>query len=188
MEKEGTEKAPLKLGFLSYKDFDNGRRYRGAILVTDTSGKPLEFRATAPVQPNLIQKILYGKRLLPHILVELMGTPLVKAIKEKPSCILVMNRDLLALQGKVDSPIICLRPQGAFSPSGGEDALLTELMESAEFKPIVIEGNKDCIEDFRVWRIKLQEVFKGVDLLEPFERIGKAVEEVEKRRILEEGT
>ncbi len=185
MEKEGTEKAFLKIGFLYYKEFNEGKRYRGAILITDETGKPLEFRATSPVCPNPLQKILYGKRLLPHILVELIGFPLITALKEKPSCLLVTNRGFLALQRKVDSPVISLRPQGEFSPSREESAVL---IESDTFQPIVIEVDKNCTEDMKGLREKLRGVYQNVDLLEPFERVEKAIEEVEKRKILEEGT
>ena len=36
----------------------------------------MEFRCTAPVRPNPLQRTLYGRTLLPHIAVELIGAPL----------------------------------------------------------------------------------------------------------------
>ena len=72
------------IGFLGYREFDDGKAYRGAILVTDESSKPLEFRCTAPVRPTNLQRTLYGKSLLPHILTELIAVPLIASMREKP--------------------------------------------------------------------------------------------------------
>jgi len=54
--------------------------FRGGILVTDSSGKPVEFRCTSPIRPNAVQRTLYGGTLMPHIAVELVGEvlPLVQ--------------------------------------------------------------------------------------------------------------
>src|ERR1035438_1203629 len=77
------------IAFLGYREFDDGAAYRGAILVTDEWSKPLEFRCTAPVRPTDLQRTLYGKSLLPHILTELIGAPLISSVREKPQLILI---------------------------------------------------------------------------------------------------
>lgn len=173
----------LKLGFLSYREFEDKKGYHGGILITDALSKPLEFRATSPVRPNPLQKILYGKRLLPHILIELIGKPLLKGIKEDPACVLVKSREFLRLRQSTDRVIISLRPQGELQ-LGIQPSKSSLLMESEVFKPLVVEG---CDSDKTAeWREKLLEVFKHVDLLEPFERIEKALEEISKRKVLDE--
>lgn len=183
MEEKKVEDASssLKLGFLSYCEFRDKKVYCGGILITDEHGKPLEFRATSPVRPNPLQRILYGKRLLPHILLELIGKPLVKAIKETPACFLVKDEDFLRLRESAGRTIIFLRPQGKIQSSIKQ--LSSTLLESDDFKPIVVEGcNPDEVTE---WREKLQGVFKYMDLLEPFERVDKALEEIDKQKILD---
>src|SRR2546426_12821324 len=81
--------AQTAIGFLGYREFDDGEAYRGAILVTDEWSKPLEFRCTAPVRPTQLQRTLYGKSLLPHIFTELIGAPQISSVREKPQLILI---------------------------------------------------------------------------------------------------
>ena len=76
---------PGKVAFLGYLEFDNSASYRGAILVTDDWGKPLEFRFTAPVKPTAVQRTLYGSMLTPHLLVALIAEPLMEALNEEPA-------------------------------------------------------------------------------------------------------
>jgi len=76
---------PGKVALLGYLEFDNSASYRGAILVTDDWGKPLEFRFTAPVKPTAVQRTLYGSMLTPHLLVALIAEPLMEALNEEPA-------------------------------------------------------------------------------------------------------
>ena len=74
-----------KVALLGYLELDNSGSYRGAILVTDDWGKPLEFRCTAPVIPTEGQRTLYGSTLTPHLLVALIAKPLMDALNEEPA-------------------------------------------------------------------------------------------------------
>ena len=86
MEYEETNVSrPGKVALLGYLEFDNSASYRGAILVTDDWGKPLEFRCTAPVKPTAVQRTLYGSTLTPHLLVALIAKPLMDALNEEPA-------------------------------------------------------------------------------------------------------
>ena len=76
---------PGKVALLGYLEFDNSASYRGAILVTDDWGKPLEFRCTPPVKPTAVQRTLYGSTLTPHLLVALIAKPLMDALNEEPA-------------------------------------------------------------------------------------------------------
>src|SRR2546422_6943943 len=97
-----------KVALLGYLEFDNSASYRGAILVTDDWGKPLEFRCTAPVKPNAVQRTLYGQTLLPHVLVELIGAPLLQAVQEQPAIVIIQENLFFDLRHKVDTPIVRL--------------------------------------------------------------------------------
>ena len=84
-DEEANVSRPGKVAFLGYLQFDNGASYRGAILVTDDWGKPLEFRCTPPVKPTAVQRTLYGSTLTPHLLVALIAKPLMDALNEEPA-------------------------------------------------------------------------------------------------------
>ena len=94
------------IGFLGYREFDDGEAYRGAILITDEWSKPLEFRCTAPVRPTALQRTLYGKSLLPHVLTELIGAPLISSVREKPQLILIADEAYFDVRHKVSMPVI----------------------------------------------------------------------------------
>ncbi|MBA7629927.1 hypothetical protein ES703_37434 [subsurface metagenome] len=98
----------LRLMFLASQDFSNGAVVRGGMLVTDNQTKPLEFRCTSPIRPTGLQKVLYGKMLDTHILLNLIATPLVRSASERPSIILVRDKRLLELCNKVDFPVVWL--------------------------------------------------------------------------------
>src|SRR5438552_17261166 len=83
---------PGKVAFLGYLEFDNSASYRGAILVTDDWGKPLEFRCTPPVKPTAVQRTLYGSTLTSHLLVALIEKPLMYSLKEEPAVFRVFAR------------------------------------------------------------------------------------------------
>ena len=55
---EATLPAHLHLGFLTV--FAEPTGYLGGYLVTNSWGRPLEFRLSTAVQPNKVQQILYG--------------------------------------------------------------------------------------------------------------------------------
>src|SRR5260370_31650924 len=104
---------PMQVGFLGHLDFENGAAYRGAILVTNAWGKPLEFRCTAPVKPNPVQRTLYGQTLLPHILVELIALPLLQSCQAKPEVILVQEGSFFDIRHRTDTPVVLLHRQGS---------------------------------------------------------------------------
>src|SRR6476619_674477 len=49
----------------------------GGYLVTNSWGRPLEFRLTSPVQANRVQQILYGGTLDSYLCGELIGKTLI---------------------------------------------------------------------------------------------------------------
>ena len=64
-----TATATPNLGFLTVLHEPSG--YLGGYLVTNVWGRPLEFRVSTAVQPNRVQRILYGGTLQPYICAEL---------------------------------------------------------------------------------------------------------------------
>ncbi|MDV2494588.1 MAG: hypothetical protein RX316_00010 [bacterium] len=187
-EESKTTLDDLKLGFLSHKRMEeNEDVYQGAILITDGGCKPLEFRCTSPVRPNAVQKTLYGRTLVPHIATDLMALPLLKAIQEKPDIVLINDTVFLEIRPKADVPILHLRRQGEaiqFEDSRErEDTRESVLVESASgrFQPIVMIPHWNYPDDLNEHRAKIREAFAYADLLEPFNRVYVALDEVYKQ-------
>jgi len=179
----------VKIGFLAFKEFERG--YRGGLLVTDNRGKPLEFRCTSPIRPNQVQRILYGRTLIPFLAVRLIGVPLTNSVTEKPT-VIVSNHDVfLDLRESIQQPLLVVRRQGdSFGTAGspqnrpGQDTVLIE-SQGAKFDPIVVESHWRFPDESKQLRYQLREIFDYMDLLEPFERINKALDEVERQKAVE---
>lgn len=189
MENEtGNTSQPGKIAFLGYMEFDNGASYRGAILITDDWGKPLEFRCTAPVKPNAVQRTLYGQTMLPHVLVELIGAPLLQAVQERPEIIIVQESLFFDLRHKTDLPVVSLRRQGAdvkvSSEEGEKSKPVVMSSESGKFDPIIVETHWQFSGDMDYSREKLRELFGRWDLIEPFERLTKGLDYVHQQKVL----
>jgi len=174
----------LKLMFLASQDFSNGAVVRGGMLVTDNQTKPLEFRCTSPIRPTGLQKVLYGKMLDTHVLLVLIATPLVRSASERPSIILVRDKRLLELCNKVDFPVVWLgrneEDTGSEEETNGSPLITCQ---TGQFEPIVVRGAQDRSEETREVRELLGQVFAKNSLLEPFERIRNALEQVHKEQI-----
>ncbi|MGA8263260.1 MAG: hypothetical protein WB779_02345, partial [Ignavibacteriaceae bacterium] len=79
------------LAFLESYTLKDKEGIMGAILVTDSDTKPVEFRVTAPITPTNFQRTLYGNVLMEHILVELISAPLLNAVSLDLDIIIVRN-------------------------------------------------------------------------------------------------
>lgn len=172
------------VAFLSMYETAGKDGYLGALLITDSYGVPQEFRCTHPVKPTTIQKPLYGDTLVPHIGVNLCGLPLIKLINAKPSIIMVDKNYLLDIRPKCAYPIVFVRRAGeAIDVRSSDEASGKNLGPTRErvdcpnkkFQPIVIEPHPDFDEDRSVMKVVLDEIFKQMDPIEPFQRIAKAL-------------
>lgn len=168
------------IAYLSYRDFDNGEAYRGAILVTDEWSKPLEFRCTAPVRPTQLQRTLYGKSLLPHILTELVGAPLIASVREKPQIILISDEAYFDVRHKTSSPVIRVSKSGNGKSKG---ALIQSA--SGKFDPVEIQAHSKFAADLDAAGDRLRDLFARWDLTEPFSRMGEGLQYVHDERVLE---
>lgn len=170
----------ITLAFLSLYMTMAKDGYLGAILVTDCQGVPLEFRCTHPVKPNTIQKALYGETLTPHIGANLCGIPLLKAIQNKPSLVVVNTDYMLNTRLGSAYPIVYVRRAGEtieVKSVDGKDAKKKERLDSStgKFQPIIIESHRD-FDDETIGRRILEPLFSELDPLEPFQRMSKSIE------------
>ncbi|SRR5581483_1100626 len=176
--------AETQLMFVASQKFESGKAIRGAFLLTDTDTKPLEFRCTNPIRPTSLQSVLYGQMLQRHIMVELIGLPLVNSLKQPPSIILVQDPDLLWLRGKVNIPVLQITKESGITVSDGNDNKTAMLSSnSGQFEPVVVVAYKDAGNDIQTAIPILTQVFNRFDLVEPFQRVITALDQVHQQKI-----
>lgn len=176
------------IGFLGFREFDDGEAYRGAILVTDESSKPLEFRCTAPVRPTQLQRTLYGKSLLPHVLTELIGAPLISSVREKPQLILIADEAYFDVRHKVSAPVFRVaRPTDSKAKQDDQPQFKSLLLQSAsgKFAQIEIEAHWQFAADIESSGERLRDLFGRWDLIEPFQRLAEGLQYIHDERVLE---
>jgi hypothetical protein len=183
-----TEGTPLdqvtSVAFLSLNELDRDV-FRGGVLVTDSRGKPTEFRCTSPIQPNNVQKTLYGATLRTHIAVELTGRPLLSALKEKPHVVLV-NQDLfLELRPFIGWPVLLVTKQGETMtlPEETGNKIKRELLPnpSGKFDPVILTCHWQYENDIRSFASPLRVLSAAMDFTEPFSRIANALKLVHEK-------
>src|SRR5580692_5789697 len=103
-EKEVTvASTPLHVGFLTV--LQEGGGYLGGYLVTNTWGRPLEFRLSSAVQPNKVQQILYAGTLLPYVCGDLIGKALVDKAGLAVQLVVTTCEAALDLRLKLEVPV-----------------------------------------------------------------------------------
>jgi hypothetical protein len=174
-----------QLLFISSQKFESGKAIRGAFLLTDTDTKPLEFRCTNPIRPTSLQTVLYGQMLQRHIMVELIGMPLVNSLKQQPSVVLVQDGDFLWLRPKLASPVILLTKETSIATEGDGVGNRTAMLSSnsGKFDPVVLVSHSQFGNDIGAVTPILTQVFNRFDLGEPFQRIAAALEQVHQQKI-----
>ena len=171
-----------KIGFLSSCRFENNGIIRGALLVTDTQTKPIEFRVTSPIKPTNFQKTLYGDLLEEHLAIELLTLPLIEAIKEKPSLIIVREPVFLRVADKIDIDIVHIYKENEVQYGADRK---TEQISSlgGKYEPLFIQTAKTIEDRLPELRKRLAEIFSQRNLLEPFDRVKLACEQVHLQKV-----
>jgi hypothetical protein len=152
--------ATTNLGFLSILRDGSGPQtgYVGGYLVTNTWGRPLEFRLSSAVQPNRVQQVLYGQSLEPYICSDLLGKTLVDKTATPAQVILTDHPAALDLRLRLDLPVGYVGLHDASSP----------LSAHAHFA-----GDVAVLRDLR-------QRLGQFDFGEPFARIREAIAEARK--------
>src|SRR5438552_2510208 len=101
----------VNLGFLTVLHEPNG--YLGGYLVTNSWGRPLEFRLSTAVQPNRVQQVLYASTLRPYICADLIGKTLVEKTGIAVQLLLTDTDAVLELRHKVEVPVVAIAPEVA---------------------------------------------------------------------------
>jgi hypothetical protein len=165
-----------KIAFLETYTLENDGGIMGAILVTDSDTKPLEFRVTAPIKPTNFQKTLYGDVLLEHILTELVSVPLLNAINEEIDIILVKDSLFLGVNDKQGIRVVRVisEDQGDYKPGKS----IQELASSNGSPKTFVETSKKFESELAEIKAKLGIISEHRNLIEPFDRLKVACEQV----------
>jgi hypothetical protein len=165
-----------KIAFLETYTLENDAGIMGAILVTDSDTKPLEFRVTAPIKPTNFQKTLYGDVLLEHILTELVSVPLLNAINEEIDLILVKDSLFLGVNEKQGVRVVRILSEDEGQSKVGK--MVQELASSNGSSKTYVEVGKKNESELPEIKAKLSFISEHRNLIEPFDRLKIACEQV----------
>ena len=162
---------PAHLGFLTVLQEAGG--YLGGYLVTNLWGRPLEFRLSTVVQPNRVQQILYAGTLAGYVCGELIGKALVDRTATPAQVVLTDTADAWSLRRVLDVPVVLVVAPGDLRERAG-----SVVRPATGFRGPVL-AHPEFAGDVP----PLTELFDrlaGLDLAEPFARIGEAIAEARK--------
>lgn len=83
-------------GFLGFQ-IDDGDELivRGALLVTDQRGDPLELQVATPIKPNRVQQAIWADGLIRHVVSTLLAEPLIARLEATPLVVLTNRAEAL---------------------------------------------------------------------------------------------
>lgn len=168
--------AALNLGFLTVLHEASG--FLGGYLVTNTWGRPLEFRLSTAVQPNRVQQLLYAGTLQPYVCADLIGKTLVEKTGTPVQMVLTDHKPVLDLRLSLEVPVVWVAPPG--DP-------LEKALTAAGVQARQAGNGKGSIfchprfpSDVSAVRETLDHLDALMDLTEPFTRIREAIAEARK--------
>lgn len=166
------------LGYLSVEQCDD--RFIGGIMITDSRSIPMEFRYTDPIQPTPIHRIIFGSVLKPYITNEVIKKTLLKDIRQTPDLLFVRDQSMLDL-GQSDRVTIASL-QATTLPPLEQPGILQRikakeiLFQTPQQKfPLKLEFESPEPDRQEAALNILRSLFATMDLLEPFERLSKAL-------------
>jgi hypothetical protein len=165
----------LHLGFLTVFAAETG--FLGGYLVTNSWGRPLEFRLSTAVQPNRVQQILYGPTLGEYVCADLIGKTLIEKSATSVHLLVTDSLGVLPIRSRLDLPVLAVVPDDQLPMPSDERPLLT-FRHARSSVPLTFDARESADED-RL-RALLDRVDAALDLAEPFARIREAMGEARK--------
>jgi hypothetical protein len=161
-----------RIAFLETYNLEDNGGVMGAILVTDKDTKPVEFRVTAPIKTTNFQKTLYGDVLTEHVLVELISIPLINAINEEIDLILVKEPLFLGTNDKQGIRVVRITNSEENHQSKNNNSIGTN------GTALFVETSSKYESELPEIKELVTQLSKGRNLMEPFERLKVACEQV----------
>jgi hypothetical protein len=165
----------LSIGFLTI--LQEGSAHSGGYLVTNSWGRPVEFRMSSAVQPTRIQQILYGRSLQPFVCADLIGRTLIEKTSIAVQLLVTNDALVLDVRHRVSTPLVWLSP-----PKDETFPAEVVLRRSEDDKPMLV-CHPRFPEDAAVIRSLLEKIDPGFDLAEPFSRIREAMSEARRMNV-----
>jgi hypothetical protein len=171
----------LKLAY--YVAHKEGGSFLGGLLVTDTSGIPLDFRYTEPITPTRLQAVLYGKALESHLKEEVIQKTLIKELKGTPDLFFVPSTDLVGgWAGDLRFPVLATQktqdpPLGRLGETlrvSSREVLVQVSEGSAPLRVLFASGMDPAAQEQALG--KVLEAGYHMDLVEPLERVYAALQ------------
>lgn len=156
------------IGYLSVKSIEG--KYTGGILVVDQDGIPREFKYSEPITPTKLQRIIYGKALEKYLSIEIIAKTLLSKSESKPAVVLTENMDIVEAANNVFHISKAAAGEEGINKVGEGEYIIGSL---GTFYRLM--GNSDLPEEVLNELLSLSE---SIDLLEPFQRLRKALEYV----------
>jgi hypothetical protein len=172
---DATLPLPLHLGFLTV--FAEGTGFLGGYLVTNSWGRPIEFRLSTAVQPNRVQQILYGATLTDYLCADLIGKTLVEKTTTPIQLLVTDSVHVLPIRSRIDVPVVAAipgEPPAVVTP----DRAVCTFSHSRSSVPLMLRREQAADEDSA--RAILERLDAALDLAEPFGRIREAMTEARK--------
>ena len=173
-----------KIAFLETYNLEGDGGVMGAIMVTDADTKPIEFRVTAPIKPTSFQRTLYGDVLHEHILVELISIPLLNAINEQVDLIIVKDPFFLGANNKQGIRVVRIFNDGDGQSRKSSKAVELPFSSNGNGKTL-LETSQKFESELSVISEELNKLSEGRNLLELFERLKLACEQVNQQKAVE---
>jgi hypothetical protein len=171
----------LRLGFITLREAETG--FRCGVLVADRTGMPLELRVTDAVRPTAAQRVAYGESLR-RAVVRVAASPLLEALQETPEVMLSDCPEFLSVHRET-LPVVTLHPcdtSNKLSPDASDTE--QEVLEgvSDRSRSIRVEFPRGLSPDVRASvRGVFRDLLNEMDMLEPFDRVGRAMELLDKQ-------
>jgi hypothetical protein len=155
------------IGYLSVLNIDG--KHIGGLLVVNEYGIPMEFKYSEPITPTKLQEIIYGSSLEFYLHTEIIAKGLIQKIENRPELILVQDPSLLFEKNIV---MITILPQTVQEKRENNEVIVN--LNTKSIRITFQEGIK--IDDSVVQ--KIVDYASKLDIIEPFDRIEKALEYV----------
>ncbi len=166
-------------GYLSVRVVDGV--YVGALMVTDHTGLPVDFRYTDPVTPTRLQRVLYGGVLDRHLRYDVILRTLLSAVEEAPTLLFADDRRLLAEPGLPCPALVAtasaaapIGPPGTTHAQGG-DSRLVQVADGAAPVRITLPDQMPPA-DAEAVVAALTALGATMDILEPTGRVAEALD------------
>lgn len=168
----------VRIGYFSTLRVED--QFIGGVMVTDSSGIPLEFKYTEPIRPTKIHQIIFGKVLVRYIHEEVIKKNLLKDVRSTPAAYLVAEPDLLGEEapGRVPlvalqkTPLPALESVGAVQRVKEREVLVQPGTSTSPLRMTFFTPELDVQE--KVMN-HVRSVLDTMDLIEPFGRVETAL-------------